>query len=175
MFTYLVSQRRLFSLFIQSSSRLLERSSPQATILRLSTRTRIFLHMYTLPSPLVIIQIQEIHAATRFDSICASQPTPTRAIRYSRRSSSARPWWRYTRRGHAYPAPDLIEDIAIRARGTSLERLISRTDTALLFTTKWHVVVRNIVLIDPDLGVLVSFVVRSGMTITSHRPSLQSR
>jgi hypothetical protein len=128
--------------------------------------------MYTLPSHLAIIQIQEIHAATLFDSICASQPTPTRATRYSRRSSSAQPWWRYTHRGHGYPAPDLIKDIPIRARGTLLKRLISRTDTALLFTTKWHVVVKNIVLIDPDLGVLVSFVVvecQSNLTVPASR------
>jgi hypothetical protein len=55
-----------------------------------------------------------------------------------------------------------MEDATIRARCTFLQRLISRTDTALLLTTKWHIVVKNIVLIDPDLrvhGVLVSFVI----------------
>ena len=40
-----------------------------------------------------------------------------------------------------------------------MERLISRTDTALLLTAKWNVVVENIILIDPDLSVLVSFVI----------------
>jgi len=52
-----------------------------------------------------------------------------------------------------------MEDATIRAHGTFLERLISRTDTALLLATKWHIVVKNIILIDPDLHVLVSFVV----------------
>jgi hypothetical protein len=95
--------------------------------------------------------------STLFNSICASQPT--RATRDSRRSSSGQPWWRYTHRGHGYPVPDLTEDATIRARRTFLERQTSRTDTALLLTTKWHVVVKNVVLIDPDLSVLVSSVV----------------
>jgi hypothetical protein len=108
-----------------------------------------------------MIQIQEIHTTTRFiprfNPIYASQPT--RAIRYSRHSSSGQPWLRYTRRGHGYPVLDLMENATIRTHGTFLERLISRTDTALLLTTKWHIVVKNIILIDPDLRVLVSFVV----------------
>ena len=50
--------------------------------------------------------------------------------------------------------------------------LIPRTDTALLLATKWHVIVKNIVLVYPDLCDPVSFVIvefRAHLTVPASR------
>jgi hypothetical protein len=50
---------------------------------------------------------------------------------------------------------------------------MSHTNTALLLATKWYVVIKNIVLIDPDLNALDEFH-RSGVLSLSYGPSLKS-
>lgn len=101
------------------------------------------------------------------------QVLPTRAIRHFRRSSSEQPWWRYIHQERGYPIRDLVEDAAIGNPRQLLTLVMSHTNTALLLATKWYVVIKNIVLIDPDLNELDEFH-RSGVLSLSYGPSLKS-
>ena len=61
-----------------------------------------------------------------------------------------------------------MQQLASRQIGTT-----SHTDTALFLATEWHIIIQDVVLIDPDLDEIGEFHqnVLLGM---SHGPSLQS-
>jgi hypothetical protein len=50
-----------------------------------------------------------------------------------------------------------VDDATVGTRQQLLASVIARTDTTLLLASKWHVVIKDIVLIDPDLINQMSF------------------